>query len=163
MADLVLDSGHHFNWGNDECHYVDSEWFLNEERLHLGHLDEAHDVLEQKIDSKKLQLNSLTEEIYETEQAIKHIKQHNNKITESIVDNCMLCASSKALTNDPAVLDLRKNGLSIANKYVFVLENNDIVAIGNREIDVLKLCDNELIAYGNKSAEQLKEILEGTY
>lgn len=154
---------HSFTWGNDVCSFVDSNWYLNEERVYVGSLDEAHDVLEGKIEARKAQLSSLQEEIYETEQAIKIIKQHNDKITDGILENCISCASSKELTNNPAVIELRKTGSSIANKYVFVLENNDIVALGERELEVLKLFDDELIHYGRQSADQLKEILEGIY
>lgn len=145
------------------CSFVNSNWYLNEELVYISSFDDAYESLKQKIEAKKIEINSLKQEVYETEQAIKAIKQHNEKIKDNILEKCVSYASSKKLTNDPSVLELRKTGTSIANKYIFVLENNDIVALGNKEIEVLKLFDNELIDYGNKSAEQLKEILEGMY
>jgi hypothetical protein len=149
--------------GEDVCIRINDSWFLNEERVYVDSLDEAHDLLKGKIEAKKKTINSLTKEIYETEQAIKIIKQHKEKITESILRDCISCASSKKLTNDTSVLELRKTGNTILNKYVFVLENNDIVAIGSRELELLKKFDEELISYGRQSAEKLKEILEGIY
>jgi hypothetical protein len=149
--------------GDDVCIRINDAWFLNEERVYVDSLDEAHGLLTEKIEAKKKLLRSFTKEIYETEQAIKIIKQHKEKITESILSECISCASSKKLTNDTSVLELRKTGGTILNKYVFVLENNDIVAIGSRELELLKKFDEELISYGRQSAEKLKEILEGIY
>jgi hypothetical protein len=149
--------------GDDVCIRINDAWFLNEERVYVDSLDEAHGLLTEKIEAKKKLLRSFTKEIYETEQAIKIIKQHKEKITESILSECISCASSKKLTNDTSVLELRKTGGTILNKYVFVLENNDIVAIGSRELELLKKFDDELVSYGRQSAEKLKEILEGIY
>jgi hypothetical protein len=163
MNDIIEEQTELHLIDGEVCIRIDSDWYLNEERVYISSLDEAHDLLKQKIEAKKEALSSLREEIYDTKRAIVIIKQHKEKVTESILHNCISCASSKKLTNDPAVLELRMTGDSILNKYIFVLENNDIVALSEREMDLLKLFDNELLEHGKKSAENLKEILEGIY
>jgi len=51
----------------------------------------------------------------------------------------------------------------VADKYMFILENNDVVALRDTELLVLEKFDDELLQYGKQSAENLKQILRGIY
>jgi hypothetical protein len=51
----------------------------------------------------------------------------------------------------------------VADKYMFILENNDVVALRDTELLMLEKFDDELLQYGKQSAENLKQILRGIY
>ena len=150
--------------GEDICACVDGSWYLNEEEIYFDSFDDAVSVIKEKIDHNKEKYKSLIDESYSVEQAIKIVRKYNNKVSQTILENCIETASSKQLTNDPAVLELRLEDTNlVADKYMFILENNDVVALSDTELLVLEKFDDELLQYGKQSAENLKQILRGIY
>lgn len=150
--------------GEDICACVDGSWYLNEEEIYFDSFDDAVSVIKEKIEHNKEKYKSLIDESYSVEQAIKIVRKYNNKVSQTILENCIETASSKQLTNDPAVLELRLEDTNlVADKYMFILENNDVVALSDTELLVLEKFDDELLQYGKQSAENLKQILRGIY
>jgi hypothetical protein len=150
--------------GEDICACVDGSWYLNEEQIYFDSFDDAVSVIKEKIEHNKEKYKSLIDESYSVEQAIKIVRKYNNKVSQTILENCIETASSKRLTNDPAVLELRLEDTNlVADKYMFILENNDVVALSNTELLMLEKFDDELLQYGKQSAENLKQILRGIY
>lgn len=150
--------------GEDVCTCIDDSWYLNEENIYVDSFDDAVSIIKEKIEHNKEKYNSLIDESYSVEQAIKIVRKYNNKVSQTILENCIETASSKQLTNDPAVLELRLEDTNlVADKYMFILENNDVVALSNTELLVLEKFDDELLQYGKQSAENLKQILRGIY
>lgn len=150
--------------GNDVCMHIDGQWYLNEEHIYVDSFDDAVSVIKEKVEHNKEKYRYLIEESYSEEQAIKVVKRHNNKVSQTILENCIETASSKQLTNNPIVLELRSQDTNtLADKYLFVLENKEVVALSDNEMLILEKFDDELVEYGKQSAENLKQILRGTY
>ena len=148
----------------DTCTFLDGSWYLNEEHIYIDSFDDAVSVIKEKIEHNKEKYKSLIDESYSVEQAIKIVRKYNHKVSQTILENCIETASSKRLTNDPAVLELRLEDTNlVADKYMFILENNDVVALSNTELLMLEKFDDELLQYGKQSAENLKQILRGIY
>lgn len=101
-------------------------------------------------------------ESFTQSQAVKAIRRHSSeKITNSLVEKCIAAASSKELTNNPFVLEMRKEDQhKINDKYIFVLENNDIIALSEEVIETIKHFSDEEIKEATQSADRLKELLE---
>lgn len=150
--------------GEDVCTCLDGSWYLNEEEIYFDSFDDAVSVIKEKIEHNKEKYKSLIDESYSVEQAIKIVRKYNNKVSQTILENCIETASSKKLTNDPAALELRLEDTNlVADKYMFILENNDVVALSDTELLMLEKFDDELLQYGKQSAENLKQILRGIY
>ena len=143
--------------------FVEGKWFLNEERIHVGDSDDAEAILTEKENISNNKKRCLVNETYSVETAIKLIKLHNKKVTQNVLENCIASASSKSLTNDPVILELRKTGSSISDKYIFVLENSDVVALSVSEIDSLVGLSESEIEFARENKENLKSILRGNF
>ncbi len=142
------------------CVYDDGEWYLNEEHVYVDSSDDAVSLLEQKAKSVQQRLTSLVRENFTNDQAKKAIRKYNSKISESVLEHCIEAASSKELTNKKEVLELRRlDTKMLADKYLFVLENKEVVALSEGEVYLLEMMDDELITYANQSANNLKHIL----
>jgi hypothetical protein len=142
---------------------TEGQWFLNEERVFIGDSDDAVSILQEKQEISNNKKVSLVEETYSVETTIKLIKIHNKKVTQNVLESCIDAASSKSLTNDSVVLELRKTGKTIDDKYVFVLENGEVAAIDRETLDSLRSWTNESIEYARQGSEQLKEVIEASY
>lgn len=142
------------------CVYDDGNWYLNEEHVYVDSSDDAVSLLEQKAKSVKQRLTVLARENFTKEQAIKAIRKYNSKISESTLENCIEAASSKELTNKKEVLELRRHdSFTLADKYLFVLDSKEIIALSEDEVSILESMDDELIGYVKKNADNLKHIL----
>lgn len=150
--------------GDNVCMHIGGQWYLNEEHVYVDSFDDAVSVIKEKVENNKEKYKSIIEETYSVEQAIKIVKRHNNKISQTILENCIETASSKQLTNNPIVLEIRSQDTNtLADKYLFVLENKEVVALSSNDMLMLEKFDDELVEYGKQSAENLKQILRGTY
>lgn len=142
------------------CVYDDGEWYLNEEHVYIDSSDDAVSLLEQKAKSIQQRLTSLVTENFTTDQAIKAIRKYNSKVSESVLEQCIEAASSKELTNKKEVLELRRHdSFTLADKYLFVLDNKEIIALSEDEVSILESMDDELIGYAKQKADNLKHIL----
>lgn len=158
---VTADQDQYFLIGDSVAIHLGGDWFLNEERMFVSDVEDAVSVIQEKENTKNSKKLTLVNETYSVEAAIKLIKIYNNRITQNVLESCIDAASSKSLTNNEAVLEIRKLGSTVCDKYIFVLENQDIVALAKDEVDLLKRLDDETIQRGRQSAEELKEILRG--
>lgn len=150
--------------GDDVCSFVDNSWYLNEEKVYVDGFDDAVAAINEKIKNYKEKISGLVEDNYSIEQVFKIVKKYNTKVSQTVLENCIAAASSKQLTNDRIVLELRKQDNNLANdKYLFVLENNEVVALNDTDMLMLEKFDEELLAYGKQSADNLKQIFRGIY
>jgi len=140
---------------------IADQWYLNEENIFVSEEDSAIDLLEEKINTTVLKQKSLIEESYSVEQAIKLVKKHNNKVTHGLLESCLSIALSKSITNRSDVLDLRKTGSTIANKYIFQI-GEDVVALSESDIEVLKSTPTEIMET-LRSSDDLYRFLKETY
>lgn len=163
-ADIVPAQDSSFFVDGNVCANIEGSWYLNEEQVYVDSFDDAVSVIKEKIENNKEKYNSLIDESYSVEQALKIVRKYNNKVSQTILENCIETASSKQLTNDPAVLELRLEDTNlIADKYMFILDNKDVVALSGSDLLMLEKFDDELLQYGKQSAENLKQILRGIY
>lgn len=135
-------------------------WYLNEENIFISEEDSALDILEERIDNINTKKQAILDESFSVEQTIKIIKKHNNKVTHDLLESCLSLALSKSITNRPDVLDLRKTGLTIADKYIFVI-GEEMVGLSESDIEVLKSIPSELLE--SITADSLTELLRETY
>ena len=98
---------------------IADQWYLNEENIFVCEEDSALDILEEKITNVELKKQAPVEESYGVEQAIKLVKKYNNKVTHGLLESCLSLALSKSITNRPDVLELRMQGATVADKYIF--------------------------------------------
>lgn len=153
----------HF-FGSDVVINAEGSWYLNEERVYVECFDDAVSTIKEKISSYKDKTNGLLEESHSKEQVFKIAKKYNQRVSEGILENCTKTASSKQLTNDKAILELRRQDCNLINdKYIFVLESGELVALGEDELCLLEKFDQELIDHAKKNSENLKQIFRGVY
>lgn len=140
---------------------IDNKWYLNEENIFISEEDSALDILAEKINCIKEKRTAILEEDYSVEQAIKLVKRYHNKVTHNILESCLSLALSKSITNRPDVLDLRKTGTTLADKFIFQI-GEELVALSESEIESLKQMSDEQISECT-SADILQSLLKETY
>jgi hypothetical protein len=140
---------------------LDGQWYLNEEQVFISEEDSALDILAEKINCIKEKRTAILEEDYSVEQAIKLVKRYHNKVTYNILESCLSLALSKSITNRPDVLDLRKTGTTLADKFIFQI-GEELVALSESEIESLKQMSDEQISECT-SADILQSLLKETY
>lgn len=147
-----------FNLHGSAVINIADQWYLNEENVFIGSSD-AHKVLESKVISSLAKRYALLEETYTSENAIRLIKKHYGKVTSNLLESCLGYTNSKAITNRPDVIDLRKSGSTLLNKYIFNV-NNECVALSESQVEFLKtLSDEEIELIEN--ADDLLETIKG--
>ena len=149
--------------GNDVAMCVNGEYFLNEERVFVSSEMSALSEIQSKQDSTAEKIKSLIEEDYTFDDIIKSSRIHAASVSADMLAHCTLACGDKRLSNDAIVLEARMQGASIADKYLFVMENGDTVMLGQKELQRLRLFDDELIEHAKQSADNLKQVLKGTY
>lgn len=140
---------------------IDNKWYLNEENIFISEEGSALDILAEKINCIKEKRTAILEEDYSVEQAIKLVKKYHNKVTHNILESCLSLALSKSITNRPDVLDLRKTGTTLADKFIFQI-GEELVALSESEIESLKQMSDEQISECT-SADILQSLLKETY
>jgi hypothetical protein len=141
--------------------FLEDQWFLNEEKIFVSEEDSALRVASAKINSLNNKKKALIDESYSVEQTIKIIKKHNNKVTRNLLESCLTLALSKSITNRADVLELRKFGSTIANKYIFEI-NQELVALSESDMDTLQGLSDDVVQQCSNS-DDLYNILVKQY
>lgn len=128
----------------------------------LGSSDDASSIKEEQSNYIQESIKILTTESFTSDQVVKSIRRlSSEKITLELVEAYKEVASSKELTNDKIVLNLRKEDTNkILGKYIFVLESGEIVAFS--DLLILESMTEDELKEGS-DVESLKKIVERKY